>query len=151
MSMNILKTRTKMLMSNLTDEKWEDDEVEAYLEASIDDFNGYPPFTDYTVDNLPSKFRTLICKGAILWGLIAYKILLINRDFNYSDNGLSITIDRDSRIGSILSDLGMSNYENEKKMAKRQLVPLSRGLQSGFIKPARVTGYKFISKLKGFF
>lgn len=135
---------------DLTKRKWEDVEIDQYVESAIDDFNACPPASDYNETTLPSRFRPIVCQGAIIFGLIAYGTFHINRDFNYSENGLSITMDRHSNANSMLSALGISDWERKKKEIKGSL-KVSLGLRSGFTRVPMFARQYWRSKYRGIF
>lgn len=119
---NILRLRLKDNHPDYRKQRWTDEELQTFIQNSLWDLNSHPPSTTYFfVDNYFESvpdWKALIIDGAIIFALIAQGIFEIGKEFSYSDNGISITIDRSSKYQSFYNALAQA-YEARKDKVKK--------------------------------
>ena len=75
-----------------------DERIRAFLEIVLGDINLWLPVTDYNLINVPARWETILKFGTQLFSLLFMQMTYTLQDFGYSDNGLSITLDRVTKI-----------------------------------------------------
>jgi len=81
-------------------------DIATSLRLSLYAFNVQPPETYYSLDNFPEQYVQYLILGAqINLALLKYLKLGI-RDFSYSDMGLTLNIDRGTKMAKAAEDLG---------------------------------------------
>ncbi len=119
---DILRIRLKDNHPDYRKQRWTDDELKVFIQNSLWDINVTPPMTTYFFEddyyNSVPDWKGLILEGAVMFALIAQGIFEIGKEFSYSDNGISITIDRSGKYQSIANML-LTNYEAKKTMVKK--------------------------------
>jgi hypothetical protein len=85
----------------------------------LSDFNGTPPFTSFSLDELLSNHLQSLCvRGTVVSLLQSLMLFYARNHLPFSDGGLSVAInDRAPIIQSMLSLL-QSAYEQNKRMVK---------------------------------
>jgi hypothetical protein len=106
---------------------WEEEELYEYLLMAVDDFNAAPPVTGVMLNNLPSRWRTVILLGAAAHAVRAVTMNWIADEFDYSISGVSLSLEKSSKYQGM-----KENFENEfdklKEQAKRS-IKIVKGLQ----------------------
>ncbi|MFW9874243.1 MAG: hypothetical protein ACFFG0_14150 [Candidatus Thorarchaeota archaeon] len=119
---DILRKRLKDNHPDYRKQRWTDEELEIFLQNALWDINVTPPATtyffldDYYI-SVPD-WKALIIEGAVIFSLIAQGIFEIGKEFSYSDNGISITIDRGGKYQSFTNML-MTAYDQRKILIKK--------------------------------
>lgn len=103
----------------------DDDKVVAYLDIVLSDINAVSPVTGYTLDNMPTSWINIVCFGASLYATLFLIANYTLQDFSYSDNGLSLNVDRTAKL-SPLYDKYLANYE-KMKINLKKAVAISTG------------------------
>lgn len=80
-----------------------------------------PYMSEYGV---PFEWYDAIIDGSMIKALLARQIFEIDTNFNISDQGISISYERDSKIGSVLAGL-VSEFDKKKTRIKWQYAPHS--------------------------
>jgi len=112
----------QIMLSDTSDETYR-----TAIKYALNNFNVYPPETDFTVDTFPSNYESLLIMSAMIT-FCMYKYLGIGiKDFNYSDSGLSLTIDRGEKIKNALDDT-LKVYNELLKLAKLNFMNMGVGL-----------------------
>lgn len=119
-----LRIKLKDTHPDETKRKYTDTELTSYIENAIWDINGTPPiFTYFTIEswstNVP-EWQGLIIQGSMIFALISQGIFEIGKEFGYSDNGISINIDRSGKYQSMANML-MTQYMRQKDLIKKAL------------------------------
>lgn len=73
---------------------------------------------------VPPEWYEMIVKGATIRALIAKQLYEIDTNFTISDQGLSVTYDRDGKLGGVVSAL-VTEFDAKKKAAKWNNAPHS--------------------------
>lgn len=73
---------------------------------------------------VPAEWYEMIVKGATIKALIAKQIYEIDTNFTISDQGLSVTYDRDGKLSGVISAL-VTEFDAKKKAAKMNNLPHS--------------------------
>lgn len=110
---------------------WEDEELQEYIQRSIDMIAASPPATPVTsCDQLIQCFptwRTLMLNGAMMHALLALMINWIADEFDYSIGGVSLSIEKSSKYESAYQ-AAKDQFESQLERAK-QTVKIVKGLQ----------------------
>jgi hypothetical protein len=75
-----------------------EDDIQAGLWLGLKAFNLYPPQTSFTIANLPPDLEPLVLMMAAMFALVQRYVPVSITDLSYSDNGLSLSIDRGSKV-----------------------------------------------------
>ena len=105
-----------------TKRKYTNLELDTYIMNALWDLNGSPPaFTYFTLENWEEnvpQWKSLITQGAMIFAMISQGIFEIGKEFSYSDNGISITIDRSGKYQNMANML-MQVYQKQKELTKK--------------------------------
>lgn len=71
---------------------------------------------------IPAEWYEMIVKGATIKALIAKQLYEIDTNFTISDQGLSVTYDRDGKLSGVISAL-VTEFDAKKKAAKMNNLP----------------------------
>lgn len=85
--------------------------------GSVGNYNPY-----YVQTGIPYFWKDALVKGVVIKALLSRQIYEIDTNFNISDSGLSITYDRDARLGGVLSGM-IEQFQSLKKGIKWQHAP----------------------------
>lgn len=80
---------------------------------TLDDFNTSPPFTNFTLENFPSK--SLLVRGTVISLLESIGLLQTRNQLSFSDGGLQVGISDKTPFIQSWIQLFRNSYE-EKKM-----------------------------------
>ena len=95
-------------------------DVAEYVENSLRDFNVTSPSTDIRLELFNGSLRIykgIIIMGAVIQACIAQGLLAVDQDFQYNDNGISLSIDHSAKLQSWYNVL-LQQYVAQKKQAK---------------------------------
>ena len=110
---------------------WLDDELEQYLEQSMNSISLYPPMTPFqNLDQMAGQYpawKSLLLTGAMYWALNAVRINWIADEFDYSIGGISLSIDKASKYESAAAS-ATEQFDKQIEKAKAT-VNYIRGLQ----------------------
>ena len=110
------------MMSNTSQETYR-----TALKYALSNFNVYPPETNFTIDSFPTDYEGLLIMSAQIT-FCMYKYLGVGiKDFNYSDMGLSLTIDRGEKIRNAMKDV-LEYYNKLLELAKMNFMHMGVGL-----------------------
>ncbi|MDD5589368.1 MAG: hypothetical protein PHP92_04910 [Candidatus Nanoarchaeia archaeon] len=103
--------------------RYTDLELELYLDNALLDINVCPPaFTDYTLTNYETyvpSWQALILQGGIVFSLISEGIFQIGIEFDYNDNGISISTSRSGKYQA-MAQMILNTYQTKKELMKKQ-------------------------------
>jgi len=100
-------------IADTTKYNWSDAELFLFLQSAVDDFNLFPPRTQYTIADIP--LPVAMYYGGIIFALINRGIFEIGREFNYNTKGVSITFERSSKYQSWVSQL-LAFYDRYRQL-----------------------------------
>lgn len=111
---------------------WEDYELLAYLETSLNWFNSMPPETEgiRSLNDLCARkpvWSTFILWGAIVHALFALSVNWVHDEFDYSIGGISLSIEKSSKYESLKQNA--ESQLDKATEAKARTVKFIRGLQ----------------------
>lgn len=89
-----LLERARTVMSEYFNNKFEDDTLVGLMQLVLDEINYVTPMTYYSLCDAPKHWGSAIIVGLKFFLLLSLQETLAMKDFNYSDNGLSLTINR---------------------------------------------------------
>jgi hypothetical protein len=82
-----------------------DFDINMAVRLSLNHFNIYPPETNFNIGSFPMNYEQYLIAGATI-NLAVLKYLKVSiRDFNYSDMGLAINIERGTKIAKAVEDM----------------------------------------------
>jgi len=106
---------------------WEDEELYEYLLFGVDTFNGFPPVTGITLENMPDRWRSAVLLEAAGRACAAVTLNWIADEYGYSISGVSLDLEKSSKYQSM-----KENFLNEfREVAEKnkQSIKIVRGLQ----------------------
>lgn len=111
-------------------EKWSDDNIYYYLLDARDDININPPKTHFSLEEMYREgWGNALVTGVLVFGVFGRAILETEEQFQYSDNGLSLNLNKGPQYQALAQAL-LGLYMDEKEMVKRTVRPKGRGLLS---------------------
>ena len=96
----ITRLRDAYLMDNPADprmKRWTDEQLLEYLNMGVDDVNVEPPNSSYTLDTMPTGWRSLVLMRAKFEALTSRAGLEVAKEFNFGFGGVSVAIDRSQK------------------------------------------------------
>ena len=75
-----------------------DEVLLVYVNMVLTEFNWTPPRTGFTIENMPASLLNLLALGCQVYGVKFLAGGYALNDFNYSDGGLSLNIDRQGNL-----------------------------------------------------
>lgn len=109
--------------------KYTDEELAAGLTLALQYFNVYPPTTPYTIDTFPKDYEVFLLYGAQITTLLNKYLGLAITDFSYSDNGLSLNLDRGAKVNQAVQQ-SMNWYNQLIGLAKLEFAFTGMGMGS---------------------
>jgi len=89
-----------------------------YLDLTLQFFNYTPPLTGFKLENMPKPLIPLIALGGQMFGTLFLAGGYALNDFNYSDGGLSLNIDRQGNLDKYYQNLYNLYLDQVKKFKK---------------------------------
>lgn len=86
--------RARTIMSEYFNKKFEDDTLVELMRIVLDEINYITPMTHFSLCNAPKHWGSAILVGLKFFLLLSLQETLALKDFNYNDNGLSLTVNR---------------------------------------------------------
>ncbi len=119
--------------------RWSDELLLIYLQIAMADINAEPPFTVYTLYNVPISWHGCVLTGAFILALLGEAVVQNGEAFSYSDNGISLNINQAAGYQSIAQAM-QSAYQQQKQNIKKAIRPNARGIKSNPT-PVRIRSY----------
>lgn len=94
-----------------------DDDLRAGILFGLQALNIQPPATEFSLDSIPVGLEPLLLVGAASFTLMYHYLGIAFTDLSYSDNGLSLTVDRGSKVQLAIDKL-MKYYNDLIVIAK---------------------------------
>ena len=86
------------------------------IRLAVDEFNMFPPFSNCTVENFPSK---AILMNGTLYKLFAGQAALLARNtMNYSDGGLQVPVEERFQLYAALAAMYQADFATTSKSYK---------------------------------
>jgi len=98
---------------------YNDEDLAVFVHMALNDVNSYPAKTGFDLDGLPQQWNTLIVMGGAIFALISRGLLENQNQFQYTDAGLSVTIQRAAHFQSTEQAL-FTQYVAAKTVVKAQ-------------------------------
>ena len=125
---NVLLATAKTFMPAKYVSQMTDPQITTYLQLVVDDVNSVSPATSFTTDSMPSTWDNLICFGAQVYLNLFLVAKYSVEDLSYSDNGLSLNIDRTSKIMPVYLQ-SLAQYE-KMKLNLKKAIAISTGAKA---------------------
>lgn len=104
------------ISENLTD-----NELAIGIKYAIQLFNQITPITNFDLNTFPQYLEGVLLIGASVFTALSKYLGVALTDFNYSDSGLSLTIDRGTKITTFV-DKSLALYNDLALYAKRDFI-----------------------------
>lgn len=124
-----LITVTKHMMDPRLYVGMQDYDFQNALNMSLQLFNNQPPVTGFTWDSLPGYYESLISMGSMMTAVLQRYLGVSMRDFNYSDNGLTLNLDLQGKMKGAMDEV-WKLYEPMVKIMKLEEAPGPIGVGS---------------------
>ena len=97
------------------------------LKLAMNAFNVQSPSTNFTFDSFPGNYEQFLIQGTMMNIEMLKYLKLAIRDFSYVDMGLTLTLDRGSKMHQALEDID-ARYKDRMAMAKLNFTHQGLGL-----------------------
>jgi len=106
------------------------DELFSFLEASLNEFNSIPHFTDFTWEwpIVVDQFADVIIEGAYIKALFSKALIEKGREYNITDNGASFTPPAVADMLNNQANSLLAPHRERVKFIKHNLKPAGIGL-----------------------
>ena len=94
-----------------------DDDIRGGIILAMNYINLQPPQTSFTLDSFPTLYEPLLYMGAGIFTLLFKYLNIAITDFNYSDNGLSLNVDRGAKVKQAIDQL-LAMYNQMLSLSK---------------------------------
>jgi len=85
----------------------------------LSDFNGTPPFSGYSLDDLFARnLHSMAIRGTVISLMQSLMIIYARNNLPFSDGGLTVSINDKAPIIQSMLGLLQSSYEQQKRMVK---------------------------------
>jgi len=101
--------------------KYSDAELLIQLRRALNDINATPVPTNYTFEQMATQWYDLLLTGGQIYSAISQGLMEVGKEFNYSDNGISITISRSGSYKGFADSL-LTNYTKQRDRVKLNLI-----------------------------
>lgn len=98
-----------------------DDDIQACIDTTIDDFNESPPIIYLQYDILTFPFKRLLIDGAVVEGLRLTAFKELRGEMQYNDGGITSSVYYKSPQFTALRQELEQKYEQDKLRRKRHL------------------------------
>lgn len=99
------------------------------LVQAINSINGMQPLTSYSLRNAPTTWEPALVYGGLIFLFLNLYVGVSFKDFSYGDNGLSLNVDRGSKMNTAIGNL-VREYDKLAKSIKLNATPDPIGLGS---------------------
>lgn len=122
--------RARTVMSPYFLKDIDDDTLVALMEIVLSEINNITPMTYYSLCDAPKHWEPTIILGLQVFVMLSLQATLSLKDFNYNDNGLSLSLNRVQNLNipiNTLRPIFESNAWNLKKPLIFRQGPLGMG------------------------
>lgn len=95
----------KPFLNTCDDPQERDEKLLGIAHLALADYNSMPPFEGYTMNSLTPDLTQIIIMGTNYWIMALRREEFSLIDISYSDNGLSVNLDRVTKIGQALEGI----------------------------------------------
>lgn len=93
----------------------DDEVILAFLNLVLAEINNTAPGTSFTIDTMPASWQYIVAFGGQIFANLFLQGGYALEDFNYSDNGLSLNVDRHSSLNAVYAN----TYNNYSRMVEK--------------------------------
>lgn len=113
-----LSNEIKRWMGPLLTKDLTDTDFMIGLKYAVQLYNQIPPVTSFTFRSFPRSQEALLIFGAASYSILNRYLGVALKDFNYSDQGLSLTVDRGAKIQTAIDKINaiFSDYVHWAKL-----------------------------------
>jgi hypothetical protein len=94
---------------------YRDEELYAYLDEGLGTINQGVPPTYYTLQNLPTPMHSLLLMAAMMWGLMAQRILYTETNFDHSGQTVTLGYNPGADLDGIIDRMQTALSEQLRK------------------------------------
>lgn len=95
-----------------------DDRIAAFIDMVIGDVNWWPPYTGYDITSLPASYEVIVKYGTQVFTMLFLQATYTLQDFDWNDSGLSLRLDRVSKIDQSYKNI-LDMYKSMALNAKK--------------------------------
>jgi hypothetical protein len=95
----------KPFLNTCDDPDERDEKLLFVARGALADYNFMPPVEGFTINSLPDEVEPIIVMATNYWIMALRQQEFSLIDISYSDNGLSVNLDRVSKIGAALANI----------------------------------------------
>lgn len=106
-----------------------DDDLRAGIVFALESLNIKSPVTRFTIESLPQILESTLMVGSAIYSMMYKYLGIAFTDVSYSDNGVSITIDRGAKIQNAI-DKATAYYDKLIDVAKLHYIQPGVGIGS---------------------
>lgn len=89
-----LLTKARSVISQFFLKDFDDDQLTEMMEIVLSEINNITPMTYFSLCDVPRNWEPTIIIGLHVYLILALQMALGLKDFNYNDNGLSLSLNR---------------------------------------------------------
>ena len=141
--LNLLRDALADNMPNIKRKKWDDEELISFLTIALNDMNGTPSVSNFTLDSVPTNWGSIMIEGAVAWALRAYLIELMSQNIDFNDNGLSVSINNVVQGYLQLYNDAATRFQTQTQLLKRNFRPMGNSILSGQVSGFSVRSLRF--------
>jgi hypothetical protein len=98
-------TKTRQLIPENWSANLQDEKILMYAETVLADINVFPPLQNYTTETVPDTILPILYFGVALFAELFMQCRLSLEEFQYNDNGLSVSTNFVANIGASYANL----------------------------------------------
>ncbi len=98
-------TKTRTLLPENWSANLQDEKILAYAEVVLSDINVFPPLQNFTTETVPDNLLPILYFGISLFAELFMQCRLSLEEFQYNDNGLSVSTNFVANIGASYQNL----------------------------------------------
>lgn len=125
-----LVKRVKAVMPEIFLAHTSDEKIKGFLQLVLDDLNYFPPMTNYSLENLPKLYESVLVFGCHLFACLFWQMGASLQDFDFSDNGLTVRVDQVGKLSTSIEKLSVTYLRMLENIKKREVFRAARGLQT---------------------
>lgn len=119
-------------------------DIRKALKNALDVVNAYSPVTAYTYTNLPGRFEGPMVVLAMMFLYLEHQLQVGIRDYSYGGTGITLSVDRNSKFASTLTNLNTAINQMLEFVKKADWPdPIGLGTVAVSTPQARVLGFLF--------